>query len=528
MTYDRKLPVGIHDFEKLRRDGFLYVDKTRYVYDLAMKGAPCFLGRPQRFGKSLFLSTLKAYFLGKRELFAGLEIDQVEKEWVEYPVFYVDMSIGIITDNDSLVNRLKALVDGFEKQWGRTVEDNDPATRFAAVIRWAYEQTGRKVVVLVDDYEKPLPGNMDDPIVSEAIRKTLKGFYGVLKSVDACLRFVFLTGVGRFPEAGVFSDLNQLQDISMEEAYAGICGLSERELLRDFGPELRELAKKRKLTYEAVVAGMKKRYDGYHFAQASEGIYNPFSVLNTFAAGYFADYWFQTGTPTSLVNMLKGGDFELPNLDNNVRTSVRGLSDYRVEWGNPIPVLYQSGYLTIKEYDAEFNEFVLGFPNEEVKYGFLWELMPAYAPMYAIRQDFSASQFIRLLRAGDVEKFVGSLQAFLTAIPYDPEEEAERHFRLVFYLLAAMMGQFAPVEVKIARGRADAVIQTADTVYVLEFKVTGSGTAEDAWKQINNPAYPIPYTAKGRRIVKVGAEFNAQERVLVRWWSGEGKRKGIT
>ncbi|MDR1555586.1 MAG: ATP-binding protein [Tannerellaceae bacterium] len=345
-----------------------------------------------------------------------------------------------------------------------------------------------------------------------------KGFYGVLKSADAYLHFVFLTGVTRFSKVSIFSDLNQLKDISMSEAFAGICGISERELLRDFRPELQALAEKKGLTYDAAFAEMKKRYDGYHFAKESEDMYNPFSVLNTFYDNDFNYYWFQTGTPTFLVRMLKEGDFEIPNLENNICISASDIFDYRAEWNNPVPILYQSGYLTVKDYDAEFDEYILGFPNEEVKYGFLKELLPAYVPSYVSGQKFSAARFVRLLRSGDMDGFMSNLRAFYAGIAYDmTDNKDERYYQFVFYMLVTLMGQFVQTEVKSAAGRADAVIKTADAIVVFEFKMSGHGTAEDALKQIDEKGYLIPYTTDERRIVKIGAEFNAKERGLSRW-----------
>jgi hypothetical protein len=518
MLYDRKLPVGIQDFEDLRTNAYLYVDKTDYIYRLTRSGKPYFLGRPRRFGKSLLLSTLKAYFLGKKELFEGLAIAGLEKEWVEYPVLYMDMNVGIITDNDSLNRRLDVVLTDFENQWGRTVGDNDPATRLEAVIRQAYRQTGRKVVVLVDEYDKPLLGNMDNLDVSDAIRKTLKGFYGVLKSADAYLHFVFLTGVTRFSKVSIFSDLNQLQDISMDERFAGICGISERELLRDFRPELQALAEKKGLTYDAAFAEMKKRYDGYHFAKESEDMYNPFSVLNTFVKRDFAHYWFQTGTPTFLVRMLKEGQMDIRRIDGDVSIPANSVTDYRTEDNNPVPILYQTGYLTIKSYDALFDAYVLGYPNEEVKYGFLQELLPAYLPVdrYMLN-DFFAGKFVKELMRGDVEGFMADMRAFFASIPYDLSDRTERHYQLVFYLLFTLMGQFVRTEVKSARGRADAVVRTADTVYVFEFKMEENATAEEALQQIDDKGYLIPYATEGRKLVKIGAVFSSAERGLSHW-----------
>jgi hypothetical protein len=518
----RKLPIGIQDFEDLRTNGYLYVDKTAYIYRLATMGKPYFLGRPRRFGKSLFLSTLKAYFQGKKALFEGLAIAGLEKEWIEYPVFHIDFNVGILMDGASLYRRLDVILTVFENQWGRGVEDNDPATRLEAVIKRACEQTGRKVVVLVDEYDKPLINTMDDPEANEAMRRILKGFYGALKSADAYLRFVFLTGVTKFSKISVFSDLNQLQDISMDNRFSGICGITETELVKNFHPEITALAEKQKLTYDEALVKLKKHYDGYRFCEDiedTEDIYNPFSLLNTFAKKQFANYWYQTGTPTFLVKMLKDIDFDIRKMGNDeVSATVEFLTDYRIDSKDPIPVLYQAGYLTIKGYDSRFNIFFLGFPNEEVKYGFLRNLLPAYVPADSILLNtFYTGDFIRDLWAGNVDGFMIRMQAMFAAIPYDLSDRTERHYQLVFYLLFTLMGQFVQTEVKSSKGRSDAVVKTPDTIFVFEFKMDTNGTAEEALKQIDDKAYLIPYIADGRKMVKIGAEFSAEERGLSRW-----------
>jgi hypothetical protein len=396
--------------------------------------------------------------------------------------------------------------------------------RFAGLIRRTYECTGRGVVVLIDEYDKPLINTMEDPNIHDEIRKALKGFYGVLKSSDAYLRFVMLTGVTKFSKVSVFSDLNHLNDISLNEDYAGICGISESELLSEFEPELHALADKTGKTYEDTLAEMKKRYDGYHFSEESEGMYNPFSVLNTFSSLRFRDYWFKTGTPTFLVNLLKREDFDIRNLESDVTIDARSITDYRPENNNPVPILYQSGYLTIKAYDKMYDEYVLGFPNGEVEYGFLYELLPAYAPR-GMNGDISAGKFVRDLQSGNVDAFMTRLRAFFAGISYELNNKTERHYQTVFYLVFKLMGQFVEAEPRSAAGRADAVVITADTVYVFEFKLSGNATAEDALKQIDDKGYLIPFTAGNRKIVKIGAEFNAEERTLGRWLyisNGEG------
>jgi hypothetical protein len=517
MLTARKLPIGVQDFEKLRTGNNVYVDKTAYLYRLASTDSPYFLGRPRRFGKSLFLSTLKAYFLGKKELFEGLAVAALEKDWVEYPVFHLDLNVEAYTDIASLYAALDANLNQLEDVWGSTERGATPSSRLLWLIRRAHGQTGRRVVVLVDEYDKPLVSTLDREEVNSAMRDVLKGFYGVLKSADAHLRFIMLVGVTKFSKVSVFSDLNQLVDISMNENYAGVCGISESELVATFQPEIESLAQRRNLTREATLAELKKRYDGYHFAPNSEGMYNPFSLLNTFEAKNFSDYWFATGTPTFLVKMLKAADFDIRNLESDVKIPARSIADYRTEHENPVPLLYQSGYLTIKSYNEHLNSYHLGFPNEEVKYGFFNELLPIYMPQKGVVGEFYVEYFIEDLLAGNVDGFMSRLQAFFAGIPYELNNKEEKHYQTVFFLLFRLMGQFVEAEQRSAAGRADAVVVTGDTVFAFEFKLSGSATAEDALKQISDKGYLIPYAAAGKKTVKIGAEFSAKERGLSRW-----------
>ena len=522
-TVLRKMPLGIQDFEKLRTANYMYVDKTTYLYYLVQEHRPFFLGRPRRFGKSLFISTLKAYFLGKKELFEGLAIAELEQNWITYPVIYIDFNRG---SNDSLQSvqiLLTAMLDIYESQWGITEKYDDLSARFATLIGTAYQKSGQKVVVLVDEYDKALINSMDNQLMTDDLRTFFKGFYGVLKGMDYCLRFVFLTGVTKFSKVSIFSDLNQLKDISFTEQYAGICGISENELITGFQPELYALAENLELTYDETLAEMKKRYDGYRFAKKGDDMYNPFSVLNVLEDKDFGNYWFKTGTPTFLVKALKNDNYDIRKFENDVTIAADSIDDYRIGESNLTPLLYQSGYLTIKSYNKQYDEFTLGYPNEEVKYGFLNELMPAFAPIVGLNDSFSASRFTRMIDKGDVEGFMKQLTAFLASIPYDAikkEHRDEQYYQHVFYLLFTLMGQFVETEVKSAEGRADAVVKTADGIYVFGFKMDGKATAEDALDQIDDTGYLIPYTADGRRLVKIGVEFSMDQKGIKRWLIG--------
>jgi hypothetical protein len=513
----RKMPIGIQEFEAVISGGCVYVDKTEWVYRLAREGAYYFLGRPRRFGKSLLMSTLRAYFEGKKELFRGLAIEGLEKEWTEYPVLHMDLNVTNYSDLASLEAGLDTNLRRLERVWGldaRSCGSRTVAARFYDLIQTACEKSGRNVVVLVDEYDRPLTQTMENGNAAhDEMRQALKGFYGVLKSAGQWLRFVMLTGVTRFSKVSVFSDLNMLEDISMDEDYAGICGISARELETCFEPELRALAAGSGKTYDETMAEMRKRYDGYRFANEGERMFNPFSVLNTLKKRRFAYYWFKTGTPTYLVEQLKRVDFDLLKFVEGVKILAESIDDYRAGGVDPIPLLYQSGYLTIVGYDGELDEYVLDFPNEEVRYGFLKELLPYYT-YDQLGHEFSARRFVKDLRAGDVDGFMGRMKALFANIPYELNDQTERHYQTVFYLVFMLTGQFIQVEVHGAKGRADAVAATEDAVYVFEFKL--NGTAEEALRQIEERGYAEPYGAGARKVVKVGVEFDKAARNISR------------
>lgn len=511
----RKLPIGIQTFEDIRRNEYLYVDKTAFVWKIANTGKPYFLSRPRRFGKSLLLSTFEAYFKGKEELFKGLAIEQMETEWKEYPVLHLDLNAKKYSAPADLIAMLNQHLERWESQYGDEKKDRSPEERFSYIIRRASEEAGCGVVVLVDEYDKPLLQTLNNIPLQEEYRQILKAFYSVLKSSDPYLRFVFLTGVTKFAQVSVFSDLNQLNDISMKPQYATICGITEQELTATFMPELEQLAVANRMTLEETIRKMKSLYDGYHFCEYAEGVFNPFSVLNVFDGFKFSNYWFQTGTPTFLVELLKKSEYDLRTLIDGVEASVSSFSEYRVDANNPIPLIYQSGYLTIKEYDEEFGIYRLGFPNDEVRYGFINFLIPFYTSITNSDQNFYIRKFIQELHTGDYDSFLNRLQAFFADFPYQLNDKTERHYQVVFYLVFKLMGQFTEAEVCSARGRADAVVKTPDYIYVFEFKL--NGTAEQALQQIDDKGYLIPYQADGRKLIKIGVEFSAAERNISRW-----------
>ena len=516
-TQIRKYPIGQQDFKYLRENDFLYVDKTGYLYPLVTTGKQIFLSRPRRFGKSLFLSTLKYYFLGEKELFEGLKVAGLEKEWIAYPVFHIEFNIESYIDVNSLHQALESNLSKLEKVWGKESHENTPSSRFSGLIRRAAEKTGRRVVVLVDEYDKPLLSTMNDEKLNEEYRTILKGFYGVLKGEDANLRFAFLTGVTKFSKVSIFSDLNQLEDISMDRRYAEICGISETELKTNFAPDIESLAHANNISAEEALAKLKRHYDGYHFSKHREGMYNPFSLLNTFKKLEFGNYWFATGTPTFLVKMLKGAKLDITELEDDTRIDADSVMDYRAESKNPIPVMYQSGYLTIKEFDEEQNQYVLGYPNEEVKYGFLKELLSVYYSNAEERTEIDYNKFVNDLLNEDVDTFMRRLQTFFSGFSYDLENKTEKHYQTVFYVLFALMGQRIAVEPHYAVGRPDAVLEFKQLVYIFEFKLDGNGTAEEALQQIDEKDYAGKYNLSGKKIIKVGVEFDHEKRNVRRW-----------
>ena len=514
-TKTRKLPVGIQSFEKVREGDFVYVDKTDLLYRLVQSGNPYFLSRPRRFGKSLFLSTLEAYFQGKKHLFKGLAVEKLEQDWKIYPVLHLDLNAEKYDSPKALEAILSSHLTRWEDLYGKGKDEQTLSTRFAGIIRRAEEKTGMQVVILVDEYDKPLLQALGNETLTIEYRNTLKAFYGVLKSLDGHLKFVFLTGVTKFAHVSVFSDLNQLVDISMNSDYAAICGITSEELRSNFIPELEVLSLEMNFALDETIHQMKLKYDDYHFREETPGIFNPFSVLNCLHTRRFDNYWFQTGTPTFLVELLKKSDYDLRLLLEGVEMRASAFSEYRMEANNPIPLLYQSGYLTIKGYDKEFALYTLAFPNEEVKYGFVDFITPFYTAVTEDENGFYIGKFVRELRAGNVDAFMNRLKAFFADFPYELNEKTERHYQVVFYLVFKLMGQFCDAEVHSARGRADAVVKTSDYIYVFEFKL--NGTTEEALQQIDDKGYLIPYQADGRRLVKVGASFSADERNIAGW-----------
>ena len=503
-----KYPIGIQDIEDLQRNGYAYVDKTNFVYKLADEGKYYFLSRPRRFGKSLFLSTLEAYFQGKKELFEGLAIYDLETDWKKYPIFHIDLNTANFREKDSLYTVLNDYLTTWESKYGARESEATLALRFKGVIARAAEKEGCGVVILIDEYDKPILQTLRDPELQAEHRAQLKAFYSVLKTQDRYIKFAFLTGVTKFGKVSVFSDLNNLTDISMDHRYISICGMTEKELLTNFKEGINELAEANGDTEEATIAKLKARYDGYHFEENTVGIYNPFSVLNTLSRLRYKDYWFETGTPTFLVDLLKMHNYRLPDMtkervSDDVINSVDSLST------NPIPVIYQSGYLTIKGYDERFKKYLLGFPNKEVEEGFLNFLLPLYTSA-GNNSPFLVDEFVQDVESGNPERFMQRMKAFFADTSYQVVGNAELYFQNAMYLVFKIMGFYTQVERPTSDGRIDAIIQTPNYIYVIECKL--DRTADEAIKQIENNGYAEPFLMDKRKLYKIGVSFSSETR----------------
>ena len=508
-------PIGIQNFEKIRTDGYFYIDKTALIYQMVKTGSYYFLSRPRRFGKSLLISTLEAYFLGKKELFEGLAMEKLEKDWITYPIFHMDLNTEKYDTRESLDSILNFTLEKWEQQYGTAPSETTFALRFRGLIERAYKQTGQRVVILIDEYDKPMLQAIGNEELQKEFRNTMKAFYSVLKTMDGCIQFAFLTGVTKFGKVSVFSDLNNLDDISMRNQYIDICGVSEKELHDDLEIELHELADIKGVSYHEICDKLREYYDGYHFTHNSIGIYNPFSLLNTFKYKEFGSYWFETGTPTYLVELLKKHHYDLRRMAHE-ETSISVLNSIDSASDNPIPVIYQSGYLTIKGYDEEFGIYSLGFPNREVEEGFIKFLLPFYANTNAVESEFEIQKFVREIRIGDYDSFFRRLRSFFADTPYELIRDLELHYQNVLFIVFKLVGFYVKAEYHTSEGRIDLVLQSDKFVYVIEFKL--DGTAEDALRQINEKHYALPFEAGGnRRLFKIGVNFNAKMRNIEKW-----------
>ena len=501
-----KYPIGIQSFEKIRREGYVYVDKTALMYKMVAEGSYYFLSRPRRFGKSLMVSTLEAFFSGERELFKGLYVDSVEWNWQQYPILHLDLNVKKYDTKEDLQKILKRHLEQWERKYDSPYSSQDVEERFLHVVECAHEKTGKQVVILVDEYDKPLLQAIGNEELQAEYRNTLKAFYGVLKSCDRHIKFAFLTGVTKFGKVSVFSDLNNLIDISMLPQYSNICGITETELHDNFDDSVEALAEANGMNKDECYKRLQQDFDGYHFNEFSkEGIYNPFSVLNTFAYKVFRYYWFETGTPSYLVELLRRYDY---NLDRMSHADVTGdvLNSIDADSKDPIPVIYQSGYLTIKGYDPEFKEYRLGFPNKEVEEGFVKYLVPFYLSNTQSKSAFDVRLFVDDVRNGRPEQFCLRLKSLFADTPYELVKSLENHYQNIVWVVFKMLGFYSQAEYHTSEGRIDLVIVTPLYRYVMEFKL--DGTVQEALEQIKSKNYALPFALDSRQTFLIGMNFS--------------------
>lgn len=516
MAQARRYPVGIQTFSEIRERNYLYIDKTQYLVDFIDKGYKyVFLSRPRRFGKSLFASMIHAFYEGRKDLFEGLAIGEYEKDWVKHPVLHFDMSAAKHMDTKQLDDYLDYLLLPYEKQFG-TEENKDkaPNIRFANIVKAAYEQTGRKVVLIIDEYDAPLLDVVHEEQNLAALRRATQNFYSPIKSLDPYLEFVFLTGITKFAQLSIFSELNNLFNISMYDKYSAICGISSEELHTQMLPDVERLAEHLHLSVDETFERLKRKYDGYHFSKNSEDVYNPFSLIKALASGDISDYWFDSGTPTYIIKLLQKYNVGLRDLTGQDA----GVSDFDVSPENmttALPLLYQSGYLTIKHYDPMIDLYTLGYPNEEVRTGMVCSLAANYlTPAEGTNSSF-VIKFVKAVIADDMEQALTLMRAYLAGVSYRLSNKTERDVQTIFYLVFSLIGSFIKVEEESAHGRADVVITLPSVVYVMELKFDGS--ADAALRQIDEKGYLIPYTADGKRLVKVGVNYSSEERTITEW-----------
>ena len=521
---ERKYPVGIQTFSRIIREGYVYVDKTDIVWQLAHYGTFIFMSRPRRFGKSLLTSTLESYFRGERDLFEGLKIMDLEQEWEQYPVLRLDLSIakGMETTED-LRKKLLLILEDYVDLYGRKETEITPGSLLQGILKRAFEQTGHQVAVLIDEYDAPLLEVLHEDETLDAKRKVMQEFFQPLKANEQLIKFCFITGITKFSQLSIFSTINNLANVTMDPVFSSICGITEKELTTVLREDIERLASLDDMTYEEMHAKLKLRYDGYRFTEKADEIYNPFSLFKAFLHSKLSNYWYESGTPTFLINQMQHFHTDIMSLDN--------LEVFASDFDQPteamisaLPLLYQSGYLTIKDYDRESEMYTLAIPNQEVRIGYVEGLLPVYTGLAArdVKAGF-ALKFWRALKKGDADLAMKEMQAFLAGVPYvegfkqklQEVAKAEGFYEYTMYLILTMLNFYVRTQAKCAGGRTDMVVWMPDAIYVFELKV--NGTAQEALDQINGKRYAIPYQTDGRRIVKIGVKFNAETRTPENW-----------
>ena len=510
-----KYPVGIQTFEEIREKNYLYVDKTKYIVDFREKGMKyVFLSRPRRFGKSLFASTLQAYFEGRKELFEGLAIADYEKDWVKHPVFHFDLSGAKHMSIEQLERYLADMLEEQETTWGYKTHQVDANLRLKDLVKKAYEKTGEKAVVIIDEYDAPLLDVVHEKENLQPLRRIMQNFYSPLKMLDPYLEFTFITGITKFSQLSIFSELNNLDNISLFDQYSAICGISKTELITQMKPDIEAMGEALNMTYEECLAELTQFYDGYHFSKNSEDIFNPFSLVKALNARDIAPYWFGSGTPSFLLKLLDKYHVNLSTLESQ-ETVLSSFDQSTEEMTDALPLLYQSGYLTIKKYEPMFREYTLGIPNKEVRDGLLNSLIPHYVNPRRSDNNAFLLGFCKAVYRNDIEAALEHMRTYMATIPYDLENHSEKHYQTIFYLMFSFLNIYIRTEVKSAIGRADAVMYMPDTIYVFELKVDKS--ADEALAQIDEKGYMLPYYSEGKRLLKVGISFDSTQRTISEW-----------
>ena len=511
-----KYPIGIQTFEEIITGGYVYVDKTALIHRLIDTGKYYFLSRPRRFGKSLLTTTLEAYFLGKKRLFKGLAMEELEKDWVEHPVFHIDFSGADYSDEGVLSNRLDLAMSRWENEYGKNESEIHFGERFFGVISRAKIQTGKQVVILIDEYDKPLTDTIGLPELQEKNRGTLQGLYGVLKRADSMIKFAFLTGVTRYGKLGIFSAANNPDDISMTDRYAAICGITETELHEYFDEEVKSFADEKNVSKDEMYAMLKKKYDGYHFSTDSEDVYNPFSLLGALKNRKLENKWFATGTPTYLARILKNNNYDLVKFSKTIAATQETMETFGNGEENILAALYQSGYLTIQSYDGR-KFYQLGFPNDEVEDGFVQCLMTEYSGKSAGTFDEDFLNLRNAIEKGDVDGMMTQIQLIMSQIPFESSNPKliEANFRNMLYLMVRSTGYHVSVEFPVLGGRIDVFFETADAAYIIECKRDLS--AREALRQIDEKKYAQKISSPDKRVVKIGMNFSTEERNLTEW-----------
>ena len=508
-------PVGIQTFGNIREGNYLYVDKTKYIVDFRRKRMKyIFLSRPRRFGKSLFASTLQAYFEGRKELFEGLAIADYEKEWVRHPVLHFDMSGAKHFDADRLKRYLSLQLDQYEELYGKNESEVEANERLDGIVRRAYKLTGQKAVVIIDEYDAPLLDVVHEEDNLQQLRRIMQNFYSPLKMLDPYLEFTFITGITKFSQLSIFSELNNLDNISMLDQYSAICGISLTELTTVMRPDVEGLGRALGLGYEECLDQLRQYYDGYHFSEHSEDVFNPFSLIRALNGQKIDSFWFGSGTPTYLIKSLQKYHVNVTDIEQKC-VSVDDFDVSPEQMVSPLPLLYQSGYLTIKKYSPLTKSYTLGYPNQEVRIGMLKSLAPNYLSPVSVDNNGLVIEFVQMLYDGDIDGALVRLKAYLASISNRLSNKNERDFQTVFYLIFNLMGALIRVEEESAVGRADAVLHLPESVFVFELKYDGS--AADALKQIDEKGYLVPYTADGKRLYKIGVNYDSQQRTLGDW-----------